>query len=171
MSLVTVSATRLTSTAWRMSWADTVDTYWVYVDGRLVSIQGDAYINLESTTGAVPQCEVATDEDDVPNQLLYPWRANLAWYDGDTSPARYHVVKLSGSAIDVLASTALSYVRWQSGVLDDQTSYAYTVDPIDAYDLTGTSQSFTVVIARHPDDPNVTYSYDAGSGEVTISGS
>lgn len=171
MALVTVSATRLTSTAWRVSWADTVDTYWVYLGGKLLSTQPDASIDIETTDGAVPQVEVATDIDDVPNQILYPWRANLAWYTGDTLPANYHTIELNGTTIDVLVNATKAYTRWQSDILDDQTSYAYTVDPIGASAISGTSQDFTVTIARNPDDPNVTYAYDSGSGEVTISGS
>jgi len=171
MALVTVSATRLTITAWRFTWADTVDTYWVYLGGKLISTQADATIDIETTDGAVPQIEVATDIDDEPNQIIYPWRANLAWYTGDTLPASYHTITLDGSIVEVLLNAANAYTRWQSPILADQASYTYTIAPIDAYAITGTSQDFTVTIARNPDDPNVTYAYDSGTGEVTISGS
>jgi hypothetical protein len=168
MALLEVTATPISTTAWRMSWTGS-GTFYVYQNGRRISIQTDTQIDIQTADGAVPQIEVATASGDVPYQLLYPWRANLAWYDGDALASAYYVVQQDGTAIDAILGATREYVRWQSKPLADQTTYAYQIDPYATGNLIGESVTHDVVIARNPDDPNVTYSYDATSGDLTIS--
>jgi hypothetical protein len=60
------------------------------------------------------------------------------------------------------------YFTWLTRVLEDQAQHQFRVTPVGSNGNAGAAKNFAVLMTRIPDPPSVSYSYDAGTGAVTI---
>lgn len=158
---------------WRLNWtSDEVDpTYWVYLDGVLVSTQTTEEFELQTEGAYAPVVEVLDAADDVPSDA-HPGILRLGWLP-DADAAQYLVQQYDGAAWDTIATLAADASRpwwhYDTPGLADETTHTWRVLPVDAAGNQGTAVQFVALMVRHPDPPKVTFTYDgAGPGTVTI---
>ena len=157
---------------WRLSWSSdqTDPTYRVYLDGQLISEQTSEEYILRMDGSAAPIVEVLDVASDVPADA-FPGYLRLGWAAHDDA-AQYLVQKYNGASWDTIATFAAdaskAWWTYNTPGLADETSHQWRIVPVDAAGNEGTAVSFTVLMVRNPDPPEVNYAYSAGTGKVTI---
>jgi hypothetical protein len=170
--LTSLSLTPAGTFAWRLAWTgdDADATYRVFRDGRLLATTRLTELLVGATGGAPPVFEVLDDPEAEP-AAGFPATATLAWY-ASAGAARYRVEQDVGgnwTEVDALPDDGSGYFRWTSDALADVTAYDFRVVPVGANGNDGTPLEYAVLMVRVPEPPAVAYSYDAGTGNVTIS--
>ncbi len=157
---------------WRFTWtSDQMDPeYRVYLDGQLVSVQTAEQFDVKVEGEVSPVLEVLDSEDDVPNDAFPPY-LRLGWLPVSDA-VRYLVQQYDGGWVDVatLAAEAdRAWYQYDTPGLADVTVHQWRVIPIDEAGNEGSALAFSVLMVRHPDPPDVTFTYDgAMAGTVTI---
>ncbi len=174
MAVSTPTVTPIGVNAYRLDWeSDLPDpvTYTIYRDGVLIDTTQLTSKVVAVAPGEAPVFEILDDEVSTP-LTGYPRYAVLAWYA--VSGAESYLVQQYIAAVWTTVRTLSDdgqtpYFRWQSGTLADSTTHQFRVISIGANGNSGTAATFAVLVAGYPDPPDVAYSYNAGTGAVTIS--
>lgn len=160
--------------SWRFAWSATTGPYRVYLDGRLIdTITAVEYDYEGYTWGSFPPPLEVLDANDstTPQNLDYPPRLWLQWRG--VTDAEYYVVEYySGSAwtrVNLqMPETGAGYYKYQTPALADVTTAQWRVLAVDAYQNESDPLTFSALIVRNPDTPDVTMTYSAVTGNVTI---
>lgn len=145
----------------------------IYNQGRLqeeftATADGTGEFLVAAATDEYPFIEII-DRDDQNPTPAFPGRFTIAWYDASGALSYTIQEYVGGVWTDrqtIQADGRLSY-DWQSRWLEDSTAHQFRVRATGPGG-TSTLASFTALMVRHPDAPSVTYTYDAGTGEVTV---
>lgn len=172
MSVTTLTVTRVGDVGFRLDFASDQPepTFYVYRDGRAVSEGTQPSYLAVVLPGESPVFEVLDDAEAAP-QEGYPAYVTLSWYAGGADVDRYLVQQFVSGVWTTKATVRDSgrpYFTWRSGTLADVTSHQFRVIPVGDNGNQGTATSFTVLMVRYPDPPDVAFSYDEGTGEVTV---
>ncbi len=155
----------------RANWESTEGTpsYYIYLDGVLVH----AAVTFETMEIAVADGQARTLEifdtishTPTPVQL---GAVSLRWY-ATTDASAYRIDEYVANAW--VERTQITdggewFFSWRSRNLEDVTSHRFRVVPL-LDDEEGTAQEMYFFMVRKPDGPGVDYSYDSGTGKVTI---
>lgn len=159
---------------YRLRWTsdqtiDESNPYRVFMDGIEVSRQVTETFDVQSDANFQPVIEVLDNASDQPTPA-FPGYLVLGWKNV-AEAAEYRIEKYNGSTWDEVATVAVDETNdWQTfgtGLIDDETTHQYRVIPIDTPGNDGTALSFTVLMVRYPDVPDVDFVYD-GSGPKTV---
>ena len=170
---VTINAPeQVAARTWRVSWSSSLPTptFWVYRDGELATITQQTSILLFAEAGESVVIDVVDDEDDV-LPVVFPGRATLSW-TAVANAAGYRVEEYIGAAWVVRTTVydrGEACFTWSSRCLEDGATHQFRVVPVGANGNDGTPLTFSLLMARHPDVPDVDWSYDDGTGVATIS--
>jgi hypothetical protein len=161
---------RLARNCWRLQWTSTEATpsYRVYVDGALVQSGARDWIDIPVGVGDTPVVEVFDDES-TPTEGAFPGWLLLFWQSA-SGVESYRIEEYSGGdwvARRTLLADGRLYYRYRTAVLADDTTHQWRVVPVQGGN-DGTPLSFSALVVRHPDAPTASYSYDAGTGLVTV---
>jgi hypothetical protein len=143
----------------------------VYLEGVLVSTQIYVFEYwLRVQPGQAPILEVLDEPDDVPN-AAFPSYLMLGWMrDADCS--RYKIEEyVSGvwtERAQVVPDSGAEFMTYATGVLADVTTANWRVTGQDSAGNWGTALQFVALMCRYPDPPSVSYTYNSGTGTVTI---
>lgn len=171
MAITNLQYTQLSTYTWRITWGSTLGspTYRVHVDGVLASTQTAASFDITVDDNWQPVVEVLDDSSDpqpaFPAQLVLGWRT-------DSDAAEYRIEqKVAGVWTEhaTVARSSAAYQSYTTPALADQTTHEWRVIPIDTAGNDGTAIAFSTLMVRHPDIPDVSFAYSAGTGKVTIS--
>jgi hypothetical protein len=173
--MITFSLIEKTGAAsWHFEWTATTAPYRIYLDGRLVSTVTSAEYDYEGRAYGTypPPLEVLDANDSTTAQNLdYSPRLTLQWR-GVTGTAYYVVEYYADAAwtrVDLqIPETGFGYYNYQTPVLTDVTTAQWRVLAVDAYANESDPLAFSALIVRNPDTPDVTMTYSAVSGNVTI---
>lgn len=145
----------------------------VFFQGRLISSitssgsQGEVVLSVP--VGDNPFVEVLDKPCSLPT-IAFPGRVTLNWLSV-TGASSYRVEELV-SGTWTLRQTLLSHggtaYTWGSRWLEDSTTHQFRVIPVDSGGNQGTALSFSFLMVRHPDTPDVRYEYNQGSQTITI---
>ena len=146
----------------------------VYDQGRLVksfsSPNGTGEYIATVGDGESPFIEVL-DRDCEQPAIAFPGRLTVNWLaiTGATSYRVEELVSAVWTARQTILDTGVGAYSWLSRWLEDVTAHQFRVIAIDAAANEGTALAFTATMVRHPDAPNVTYTYNgSGQPDVTI---
>ncbi len=168
---------RVDRVSWRQPFTSDITPpvpFRVFIGGVLVSqfvsTDGNGNYRLNSDQGSV-FIEVLDKDCSIP-EIAFPGRITIGWRSV-VGAVEYKVEEFV-SAVFVLRKTVeddgVGAFTFLSRFLEDVTTHLFQVVPVDAAGNLGTPLSFSVLMVRHPDVPNVGYSYDgAGPKTVTIS--
>ena len=104
--------------------------------------------------------------------LAFPGKLTLQWY-AVSAAASYRVEQNIASVWTLLTSVpedGRGYYEWQSGWLADCASHQFRIVPVSASGNQGTALNLASLLARHPDNPNYTTTYSAGTKKLTFTG-
>lgn len=145
-------------------------TFYVWRDGVL---QGSTTATIWDATvplGQHPVWDVFDDPDDEP-EAVYPDHFRLQWRGGGSAVDHYLVEEKVGSTWTQRAripETGRNYYHFNTARLADVTVHELRVVAVGADGNESEAAAFAALMVRHPDPPLAAYSYDAGTGEVTI---
>ncbi|WP_166820523.1 hypothetical protein [Thalassoroseus pseudoceratinae] len=165
---------RIDEATFRLNFSSDVDTpvtFRIFKDRRLVETQvsssGSGEFFLSVGVGESPFVEVLDKNCDIP-QIAFSGSIYLNWL-AVSGAASYVVAEyVSSSWIDreTILDNGEGVFLYRTRWLEDVTTHQYRVTPVDSAGNEGTPLTFSIFMVRHPDVPNVSYTYDSGS--VTI---
>lgn len=162
---------------WDITWTSdqtisSSNPYRVYIDGVKVSVQTANTFSLVVQPGVpAPILEVLDRVEAVP-QPAFPGYLVLGW-NTDPDAVAYKVAYLSAFSgwleyATIEVDLNKDFQSYSTPLLDDETDASWRITPIDAAGNEGASAAvFSALIVRHPDVPNVSFTYD-GSGPKTV---
>lgn len=110
------------------------------------------------------------DKDAAVPRPAYPGRNTLYWTQ--IAGAKYYRVDEFVSAVWTERAKVFDFGQghftWLTGLLDPLSQYQFRVVPVLDGDLEAAAIPFTFTPVRRPPPPEVTFSYSAGTGKVTI---
>lgn len=160
-----------------VTWSSSLGSpeYYVYQDGKLVT-----KTFAETWTFHIPSPKdtdapredplISILDDSTPPGYTSPGRIYLSWYpDPD---AAYYLIEEEIESVFTevvrIPETGRGYYRWLTQWLTDGYETAWRITPVDAAGNSGTPFDFEFTQVRHPDTPNVEFSYSDITGTVTI---
>jgi hypothetical protein len=153
---------------WSTSLSDPL--FYIYRDGALVTTT-----YAETWSFGIPENEdpvISVRDDATPPGYYWPGRIYLSWYPDAAVPASYYLIEEDSGAgfVEVarIPQTGLGYYRWLTQWLSDGYDTVWRITPVDAAGNSGEPLDFEYTQVRHPDTPNVEFSYSEITGIVTI---
>jgi len=171
MTVTIATPEQIDAQNWRVTWTSDVEdpTYYVRRDGELIATTSQTAMFFFVESGESLSLEVLDDADEVA-AAGYPGRITLTW--GDVAATDHYRVEEYVAAAWTLRTTVTDdgskYFTWNSRYLEDCTTHQFRIIPVGTNGNQGTALTLTVLMVRHPDVPDVTYSYDSGDAKVTI---
>lgn len=143
-------------------------TFYIYLDGILVALT----IRTNHIISISPDEQVMIeilDTTDAPSQV-FPGKIRLCWFAVD-SANYYHVDEYIDSVWTERAriDDNSGYMNFDSRFVEDGQNHRFRIVAVDSSGNESTAAELIVLCVRHPDGPDVDYSYDDGTGKVTIS--
>jgi hypothetical protein len=173
MAALITEVLRIGSQAWRYEWSGT-EPFTVYVDGNAVLRDSDqtSYIVQLDEAGDEPrQLEVvdSTQTTATMQQVLHTPRIILQ-FRGRRTNAYYIAQVYNGTTWEgniVIVEDGRGYYRADIGYWTTF-DYQFRVTPYDASGTAGTPLQFSIFHHTNPEPPALSYSYDSGTGKLTV---
>lgn len=173
MSTRPVTWENLGSGAWRETHSGT-GPFRVILKGRELStddLTSHVYQDVTAYAAGPPDIEVLdTYAGDTSIGETYPPYAALKWR-GRTTASHYKIYRHNGSAyaqVGVVLETGRGYYRWTDSAVNSPTDRLYKVTTIDTEGNESDGQIIPVHVAGVPGRATQSYSYSAGTGNVTV---
>lgn len=172
---LTPTAERVGPYSVRYTWSGTAP-YDVWVNGELVLNQTtDTTTVIQFPGEAVPHAVEVLDATDtgMAESLRYSPRLRLQWR-GHAGVEHYRVQTYADSAWStqqIASEDGRGYYTYTTIAQADATSAQWRVIPVDERGYEGEPVAFTFYVVRNPAPPAVDFSYNAGTGNLTVSAS
>ena len=141
--------------------------FYIYLDGILIAETTATEYTIAIAAGNQAIVEVLDDADAEPTEV-FPGNVRLGWFFVDGVDYYRIDEYIAGEWTQRARVTDnQAYRSWQSRFLEDGGSHQFRVVAIGTDGNEATAREFTVLMVRHPDSPDVSYAYSAGT--VTIS--
>lgn len=170
-----IEITRVDELLFKMEWNQEVEEpteYLIYREGQLIdsiTSNGSGAIYLTIGIGESPFVEVIPSGEKR-RSLAYPGRVKLNWLTV-TGAEKYRIQKFVSSTWENVGEApedGLGAFNFATDWLSDSTVHKFRMVPIDAAGNLGTPFEHEFLMVRHPDVPNVSYSYDSETGKITV---
>lgn len=169
---ITPSATQISEGVYSLSWTSTGTdkTYYLYVDGALYFQTKQTTATLIVDSGESIVVQLFDDSTDVPDYAM-SGKATIGWADSDGAVSYLVYEYVSGAWVEraTVQDDGKSYFTWQSTTLADSQSHSFRVVSVDEFGVSSAPLDMSIVMARHPDVPDVTLTYSETTGKVAIS--
>lgn len=157
-----------------LTWGSTLSTptYYIWINGVLSQTTVEEELQIDLQTGENVIVDIFDSVSDTPGDA-FPNFATLQWNpSGDGESFKYKIqqfVDAAWATLAVIPDTGLSVYRYETQVLADDTVHQFRIIPIDFNDANeGAIRSISFRMRRYPPAPDVTYSYDSGTGKTTV---
>ena len=170
------TATRAGSYSVRYDWTGTAP-FDVWLDGVKV-LDGTELLtytaqNIDASTNPLPAVEItdATDTETAQSEQYSP-RVRMQWRG--QSDADYYVVEqnidAAWTALAMVRENGSGYYNFESTAQTDDTTAEFRVIPYDSRGYDGLPLYITHSVICNPAPPAVSYTYSAGTGDLTVAG-
>ena len=162
---------QLDSRTWRVSWSYPAQdpTFYVYRDGVLLGSTQQTWWDFALDSGEGLVIEVQADAGRLPVSA-FPARLTLCWYAA-ADAEHYRIEEYVGTTWTLrarLRDRGQGYFTWNTRPLEDETTHQFRIIPVGDNGNQGTALTFSCLMVRHPDPPQVGYSYSNTTHAVTI---
>ena len=143
-------------------------TFYLYLNGVAVGETQETAHVFQVGEGAQIDIQIFDDAADEPERF-FTGRIWVSWYHV-TNAEYYDVYEYVGAAWVLRAriwDTGLGYFNWESRYLEDRTTHQFRVTA-RGNGNDGTVTDTTVLMVRHPDPPDATWSYSNVTHKVTV---
>lgn len=172
MAVSITKTERVGPNGWRVSWSSDLvsPVFYVYQDGRLVDVTTAASGTFNVPAGESLVLEVL-DDPNIKPEAAFPGKLTLGWYPVPDTKAYRIDEYLSGEWKEQkrISETGQGFYQWKTRWLEDSQTHQFRIVPIGTNGNAGTPLTFSVLMVRHPDPPDVNFSYSADTQTVTIS--
>ncbi len=169
---MTLTVKKLGTRTWQYQWTGTAP-FDVYQDGEKIFDQTTLTETILKSASDVepPVLEVVdADTTTIAESLTHSPRSTIQWR-GDTG-ARFYLVQENVSSVwttrTVLSESGRGYYQFTTGALADVTTAQWQVVIVDQVGNESLGLPFDVFPVRNPPAPDITISYDSGTGNVTV---
>jgi hypothetical protein len=161
--------------AFRLTWSSNETQpvpFRVYREGVQIaafnSADGLGEIVLTVAPGESPFVEVLDKTGSVPS-IAFPGRLTIHWQavSGASSYLVQEYISAAWTTQQTVLDNGEGSFTWLSRWLDDLSTNQFRVIPVDSAGNQGSALTFSCVMVRHPDAPEVEYEYN-GSGTPTV---
>jgi len=145
-------------------------TFYIYIDGTLVAETHHTEYEISINIGESYIAEILEDASQLPMQV-FPGKQRLNWFgftEGDVDYYRIDEYIDSAWVERKRKKETGGYITFESRFLEDGQTHTFRIVPIGIDGNEGTAKQFAVLMVRHPDVPDVGYTYDGGTNKVTI---
>lgn len=169
MAVTVQSIKKLSALLWRIEYSSDLvsPTFQIYKNGVLLSTTPNTVIDIPVEPNASPVISFTDDPADVPKR--FPERFQLFWQKSEGADS-YRIERDTGAGynlVTTIQSSGLMYYSYLTSVLEDGIIHNFRVVPVQSGNL-GTPTVFSATMVKIPAVPDVSYSYDSGTGQVTI---
>lgn len=143
--------------------------FYIYVDGTLVAETKHTEYEVSVNINESYVVEIL-DTTAQPMQI-FPGKQRLNWF-GFTEDVDYYRIDEYVDAAWVERKRKKEnggYINFTSRFLEDGETHTFRIVPVGPDGNEGTAKQFAVLMVRHPDVPDVGYTYDGGTNKITIS--
>ncbi len=143
-------------------------TFYIYLDGIRIAETKLTQYEIAIGINENSIVEILDDSDTQP-QPVYPGRVRLGWFF--VEDAQYYLIEEYVGAAWVprrKVPDAGGYHAWMSRFLEDCQTHQFRITPVGIDGNEGTAKTFTILMVRHPDVPDVAYSYSNSTNKVTV---
>lgn len=172
MSVTIRTAKQIDDRSVRLTWSSDGEdpTYYIWIDGVFAYETSLTEGVFPIVPGAAAIIDVFDSSSDEPS-VAYPGRFLIGWWPSDAVDY-YRIDEYYDSAWLERArviDNGEGFFTWRTRFLEDVTSHQFRIVPVGTDGNEGTATTFTSLMVRHPDPPDVSYSYDSGTTKITIS--
>jgi len=153
----------------RVYWSETTpgSVYYVYKDAVLLGSTTQTWFLVTLAAGECAHISVFDDSADVPD-AGFPGYFRFEW-DASTGATSYRIeeyIDTTWTTISTIPSTADTHYSYNTPYLADGTEHQFRMVAANAND--SAARLITVLMVRRPDPPDVTYTYDSDTGDLTV---
>lgn len=144
--------------------------FYIYIDGTLVAETTHTEYEVSVNVDESYVVEILDVAGQIPMQV-FPGKQRLNWF-GFTEDVEYYRIDEYVDAAWVERKRKKEnggYISFTSRFLEDGATHTFRVVPVGTDGNEGTAKQFAVLMVRHPDVPDVGYTYDGGTNKITIS--
>lgn len=187
MAVTITASERIDTNVWRVTWAqdgvidyyafdwytwkyDSEPTFYVYINGTLVSITTATSQLVTVRPGTYAVVEVFDDALDAPSEQ-WPDNVLLSW-TGLPDVAHYRVEQYISSTwteVDKVYPNVKESYLYRSASLADVTTHQFRVIAVGANGEESNARTWSILMVRRPDTPELDYAYDDETNTVTLS--
>jgi len=163
---------RIDSNIWQVQYSSSLEdaTFYIYIDGIEVAITQLTQYNLPVAFGENSIIEILDDPDELPAEV-FPGKVVLGWSFVEAADHYSIEEYVGGNWLEVArVQDNGGYMSWQSRLLKDGQVHLFRIIPVAANDNEGTPREFAVLTVRHPDVPDVNYSYSQETKQLILTG-
>ena len=149
-------------------------TFVIYVDGVLVeqflSDTGVGETVVRTPADSAPYVFITADPAELP-PFAYPGNRTIVWTEIEESAVQFRIDEFISAAWVPVAfreATPARLYSYTTRYLEDSTTHQFRIVPLDSAGCEGTITTVDIYITRHPTPPSVSYAYDPGTGDLTI---
>ena len=169
--IINLRAEQISASAFLLRWDSTVEgaTFYVYRDGELLATTSLNEWLVTVEAGEAPVFDVLDDAAASP-EPAFPGYLVLTWY-AVAGAHRYLVqedVAGTWTTFKTVLEDGSGYYLVSTRFLEDATVHTFRVLPVGTNENDGTAATLICLMVRNPDPPDVSFSYDSGTGAVTI---
>jgi len=167
------SIEKISEGIWKYSWTATTGPYRVYLNGILQdTVTTNEYVSSIQGYTNPPPLEIldVNDTDDALN-IQYPAYLVLQWrrVNGAVSYAIEQYVDSAWVLQSRIYDDGSGYYSYTTEALDDVTEHQWRIKAADDYGNESSPLSFTALVVKNPDTPDVTIAYNESTKKVEIS--
>jgi hypothetical protein len=143
-------------------------TFYIYLDGNLIAITKETEYTLAVNLDENSIIEVLDDPDQMP-MAVYPARIRLLWFYSEGT--NYYKVEEYIDDVWVARNNIRDnegYMQFESRFLEDGTIHQFRIIPIGINGNEGTLREIAILCCRHPNVPNVDYTYEKKIVEIGV---
>ncbi len=162
---------RMGQHSWKLKYSSDLPEpmFYIYLDGVLIAETQQTEYDIAVNLDEVSLIEILDDPDTPPMQV-FPGKARLGWFFVKGTDY-YRVDEYINEAWIERRRLPENngYLRWESRFLEDGQTHLFQVVPVGTDGNEGTPKQFAVLMVRRPDVPDVEYTHDDETGNITIS--
>jgi len=171
MAEVEVLARQTSPEIFTIYWGEQIGDieYYVYIDGLLVGKTTDSSFEVRVEENESVVVQVFDDEEDDPDYAI-SGHVTIGW-ESFIGATRYVVKEFIGgewTEIATILDDGRFYYSWRSRFLEDSTTHQFLVTHIDDSGIEGAPLYLRCVMARHPDVPAFSVTYDTETQKATV---
>lgn len=156
----------------KISWTttETDPLFYIYKNGKLYRKTYDTEIIVTLDGDESPVYEVFDNATSRPSDF-FPDRVKLNWWCTESGVDYFEVAEfVSGAWVvrEKIYTNGGVYYDYLSRVLEDCQVHTFRITPYGTNGNAGTEILRSVLMVRYPDVPDASFTYDSGTGKITV---
>ena len=142
--------------------------FYIYINGLLVAQTNQTDYDVPANVGENIIVEIFDDANAIPTEV-FAGKIRLGWFSVEDTEYYRIDEYIDDAWVEVKRYPENNaYLLFESRFLEDCQVHQFRVTPVGSNGNEGDPKTFSVLVVRHPDTPEVSYEYSSGTAKVTI---